>query len=211
MDVGDVMTAEVVAVREHDPVRTAAAALVAQRWSSAPVVDDDGLVVGVVSDADLLRVVATPARGFSSSHRWEVGDLMVPARTVRPSDHLGLAVALLIDQDARCLPVLDSDDELVGVVHRYDLLAVVGGHDPLARRGVLAALAQLSPAAPRPPWDVEVADGVALLRQRPGAQVSRAESDLAGVLARTVPGVVGVVLVPPGENVPASPDGETPR
>jgi len=210
VQVGDVMASELVVVQEGDPVHLAAAVLVAGRWSSAPVVDAQGLVVGVVGDEDLLGVVGARRDGRGPAHRWTVRDVMAPWTPVSPHDDLGLAVAVLTDRAVRCLPVLDDGGRLVGVVRRHDLLAVLGGQDPLARRGVLAALSTLCGDPPGSRWDVEVEDGVAVLRERPGARATRSEGELAAVLARTVPGVVGVVVVPAAGG-PAPPGTRAPR
>jgi hypothetical protein len=52
--VKDVMTTRVVAVRKNAPFKNIAALLTRYRVSAFPVLDDDGTVIGVVSEADLL-------------------------------------------------------------------------------------------------------------------------------------------------------------
>ena len=66
--VKDVMTTEVVAVRRETTFKELAAALRRYRVSALPVVDDAGLVLGVVSEADLLakEVLADP--GLVAEH-----------------------------------------------------------------------------------------------------------------------------------------------
>jgi hypothetical protein len=53
--VADVMTAKVVTVTAKTPFKDIAETLIAGGISAVPVVDDDGHVVGMVSEADLLR------------------------------------------------------------------------------------------------------------------------------------------------------------
>ncbi len=58
----DVMTPDPVTVRPEDSIGKVARILEEHRIKRAPVVDDQGRVVGIVSRADLLRALATAAR-----------------------------------------------------------------------------------------------------------------------------------------------------
>ena len=93
--VKDIMTTQVVAVRRGATFKEMAAALRRYRVSALPVVDDDGKVIGVVSEADMLakealadprhdRPAAAP-QGVRKAAGLTAGDLMThPAVTVRP-------------------------------------------------------------------------------------------------------------------------------
>jgi CBS domain-containing protein len=75
--VKDVMTTRVVAVRSDASYRGMATLLRAHRVSGLPVVDADGIVVGVASETDLLTKRAAAGR--------TARDLMAhPAVTTRP-------------------------------------------------------------------------------------------------------------------------------
>jgi CBS domain-containing protein len=52
---GDVMTTEVATVTPNTPVEEVARLLLERHISGAPVVDDDGRLVGIVSEGDLIR------------------------------------------------------------------------------------------------------------------------------------------------------------
>ena len=54
MTVGDVMTRSVVSVRSWTPLKEVAQLLIERRISGVPVVDDDGVLLGVVSEGDFL-------------------------------------------------------------------------------------------------------------------------------------------------------------
>jgi CBS domain-containing protein len=58
-----VMTTDVVTVGVPDPVEAAAVLMLRGRHSSLPVVDSDGRIVGVVSEADLLAEAPCNPRG----------------------------------------------------------------------------------------------------------------------------------------------------
>ena len=55
MNAADVMVSDVIVVRPQDTVRDAAAVLLERRISAAPVVTEDGRLVGIVSEGDLMR------------------------------------------------------------------------------------------------------------------------------------------------------------
>jgi CBS-domain-containing membrane protein len=136
----DLMSTQIVAVRRDATFKEMAATLRQYRISGFPVVDDDGKVIGVVSEADLLAKEALadgqpgiPGRIASVVHSKEVrkaggmtaGDLMThPAVTVRPDDSAEHAAKLMYTLQVKRLPVVDAGGYLVGIVSRADLLAV---------------------------------------------------------------------------------------
>jgi len=133
--VKDVMTTAVVAVRRGATFKEMAAALRRYRVSALPVVDADGKVIGVVSEADMLAKEALIDPGVIDGlmHHKEVrkaggltaGDLMThPAVTVRPGDSVEHAARLMYNLRIKRLPVVDAGGGLVGVISRTDLLAV---------------------------------------------------------------------------------------
>ena len=133
--VKDVMTTAVVVVRRGATFKEMAAALRRYRVSALPVVDADGKVIGVVSEADMLAKEALVDPGVIDElvHHKEVhkaggltaGDLMThPAVTVRPEDSVEHAARLMYNLRIKRLPVVDAGGGLVGVISRTDLLAV---------------------------------------------------------------------------------------
>jgi CBS domain-containing protein len=135
--VKDVMTTQVVAVRRGATFKEMAAALRRFRVSALPVVEADGKVIGVVSEADMLLDLID-----GLVHHQEVrkaadltaGDLMThPAVTVRPGDSVEHAARLMYSLRIKWLPVIDAGGGLVGVISRTDLLAVYDRPDQAVR------------------------------------------------------------------------------
>ncbi len=131
--VKDVMTTTVVVVRRGATFKEMAAALRRFRVSALPVVDADGKVIGVVSEADMLAKEVHRGVIDGLVHHKEVhkaggltaGDLMThPAVTVRPEDSVEHAARLMYTLRIKRLPVVDAGGGLVGVISRTDLLAV---------------------------------------------------------------------------------------
>lgn len=121
MQAQDVMNRAVITVRPHMPVDAAATLLVACGVTSAPVVTAEGVVRGMVSEADLLR-----ARPVDDAARQETtADVMTPQPvTVRPTDELADVAALLLDRGIRAVPVVDGE-RLVGILSRHDILSLI--------------------------------------------------------------------------------------
>ena len=138
--VKDVMSAEVVAVRRGASFKEMAASLRQYRVSAFPVIDDDGKVIGVVSEADLLarEALADGQAGIPGAvtgllyHKQReradaltAGDMMThPAVTVRPDDTVEHAARMMYTLRVKRLPVVDAGGHLIGIVSRSDVLAV---------------------------------------------------------------------------------------
>src|SRR6266851_5533331 len=133
--VKEVMTTRVIWVKKDATFREMAVALREHRISAFPVIDDDGKVIGVVSEADLLAKAALTHPGVLAGvvHHKEVrkaegltaGDLMTPsAVTVGPDDPVEHAARLMYSLRVKRLPVVNAGGGLVGLVSRTDVLAV---------------------------------------------------------------------------------------
>ncbi|MFI1518624.1 CBS domain-containing protein [Kitasatospora cineracea] len=145
--VGDVMGRALVAVGADAPFREVADLLRHWRTGSVPVLAGDGRVVGVVSEADLLRARDDRAAG-DPAHLTARRLMTAPAFVVHPDTALPDAARLVVDRRLHRLPVVDAEDRLVGSVHRRDLLAAAGRDAAdLADRVRFALLAAVHPGA----------------------------------------------------------------
>jgi CBS-domain-containing membrane protein len=149
--VADVMTENVTPLKASAPFKEIAALLCEQRVSAFPVAGDDGIVIGVVSEADLMPKEALEAgydrhTGLSALlHRGELAkargvtaaDLMsTPAITIRPFDFVSYAAHIMYERRIRCLPVVGRDGRLAGMISRADVLKVYGRADDDIRREI---------------------------------------------------------------------------
>lgn len=149
--VRDVMTTDVVTFSPSDTVEAAARALSERSLGGAPVVDEDGLVIGLLEDDDLIvqdtrlhfpTVISvfgaylelpSSLRHFESDLRKAVGatvsDVMdADAPTCGPDDTLETVATSLHDRNSSRMAVVDDDGRLLGIVSRGDLVrAIVGG------------------------------------------------------------------------------------
>jgi CBS-domain-containing membrane protein len=119
-----------------------ATALRENRVSAFPVIDDDGKVIGVVSEADMLarKVLSTGMLHRGEQEKAEgltAGDLMThPAITVSPEDSVEVAARLMYTLQVKRLPVIDSSGWLAGIISRTDVLATFDRSDEEIRKEV---------------------------------------------------------------------------
>ncbi|HZC99632.1 MAG TPA: CBS domain-containing protein [Actinomycetes bacterium] len=201
--VEDVMTTEVVTVRRQEPFKSIVRLLEECRISAVPVVDDRGVVIGVVSEADLLAKERYPhgraglstvegLRNRTALHKAKgvtAAELMSsPPVTVQLGSTVGEAARLCAGAGVKRLPVVDGRGRLVGVVTRTDLLKVFMRQDEEIRREVAELIHPGVWASPLA-VDVTVADGVVTLR----GQVQR--RSFVAVITRMAEAVDGVVKV----------------
>ena len=134
--VADVMTRTVVVVPGSAPFKQVVRAMREYRVSALPVTDPDGLIVGVVSEADMILredpAVLEPHFFEGHTRRDErrkaealvARDLMTaPPVTVGPQASVADAARLMHERRVKRLPVVDLEGRIVGIVSRMDLLA----------------------------------------------------------------------------------------
>jgi len=201
--VKDVMSALPVSVSKTASFREIVAKLRECRVSAFPVLDADGKVIGVVSEADLLvkeAVADEPnvAWGLLAgivhhAARAKAGgvtaaDLMTsPAVTVGPGETVERAARLMYDRKIKRLPVVDPAGRPIGIISRTDVLAVFDRTDAEIREEIMS---QVITGRSEPSWySVVVKDGIVTLEGTPET-ISIGHDVLARV--RHVEGVVAV-------------------
>ncbi|MEQ4725895.1 CBS domain-containing protein [Nonomuraea sp. B19D2] len=194
MLVREVMSSPAVTVRCTDPVRRAIRTLYGHNITAAPVVDDRDRLVGVVSELDLLRGEFEPdpratVRPVPAAHEpppRRVMDVMTPhVVTVTDTTDVTTAIDFMVRKHVKSLPVLRGQ-EIVGMVSRRDLMAMLARPDDDLCKAVIVALREHYPLGPS--WEVTVRDGVAELSGPPHEHAER----IADLLACTVPGIVRI-------------------
>jgi CBS domain-containing protein len=144
------MTTEVVSVAPDTPIRDIAALLLAHHISAVPVVDAAGMVIGMVSEGDLIGRsaaereerrdwwLALVAEGedlnsdflasLRSPDRTACDVMSAPVVRVTEGTDVSEIAALLAQYRIKRMPVV-RDDKIVGIVSRADLLRVLVGEE----------------------------------------------------------------------------------
>jgi predicted transcriptional regulator len=160
-EVKDIMTTRVIWVKKDATFREMAVALRKHRVSAFPVVDEDGMVIGLVSEADLLTKEALDGESgvFSSLlHRRDqakargvtAGDLMTAAVVaVRPDDTVEYAAKLMYDRRVKRLPVTDAAGPGTGIFLDVRLSRLVAAADDAIAAAQAGDFTQLRRHLPR--------------------------------------------------------------
>ena len=125
--VADVMTIDPVTVGPDASIETAERFLRVNQISGLPVVDDDGALLGVISQTDLL-LAGSPSIGAALRNRpngLRVGELMSsPALTVSLTTAIHDAACRMRDARVHRLVVVDDGDHPVGVLSAMDFVTL---------------------------------------------------------------------------------------
>lgn len=137
------MTRKVISVAPETPIVDAAKLMLKNHVSGLPVVDDEGAIVGIISEGDFLRraEIGTPrkrgrllaflfgwgvtAEDYVHEHGRKVSEIMTTSpKTVGEDATLEDIVALMQQNNIKRVPVV-RDGKLVGMVSRSNLLGAV--------------------------------------------------------------------------------------
>jgi CBS domain-containing protein len=201
--VKEVMTRDVVTVRPNAPLADVMDLLIGKLFKAAPVVDEHGTVVGIISDGDLLERGGVPQRLALAEH---LDEAMLSAQlaelrqggktaadvmsreviTVREDTSLAHVAQLMTDRKLKRLPVVDAAGQLTGILSRVDILRTVsetkpsrGGTRPLPTAGHTVA----DVMEPEVPAVKEDADLVEIVNVMVATEVKRiVVLDSAGVV-----------------------------
>jgi len=202
--VKDLMTPQVVTIGPATPFKEIVARLANHRVSAVPVVDDDGLVLGVVSEADLLLKEEFPDPDADIPLFWTkrrrlerdraaattARDLMsIAVVSIAPDATVAEAARRMHTAGVKRLPVLDEGGRLVGILSRADLLKVFNRPDQAIRREIMDEVIVGEFMMDPNRFFIHVTDGVVVLQGR----VER--RSLLPSLVRAVHSVEGVVRV----------------
>lgn len=144
MLIKDIMTPDVMTVREDDTVEKCANLLSTHDLSGLPVVDKNNQVTGIITEGDLIRRasrIKAPAflellggiiyledpnkfiddvkRSMSHTVKNVMSD---DVTTIHSDVEVEAAATLLVRKKIKRLPVVDEQEKLIGIVSRKDIM-----------------------------------------------------------------------------------------
>jgi len=125
MQAKDVMSDGVMSVNARATLLEAARLLVNAGVSAMPVIDDQGTMVGILSEADLIRGIAAqadPGKAIADAKARHVAEIMIKdVVTAGEETNLSDIASLMLSRSIKRVPIL-RDGSVVGVVSRVDIL-----------------------------------------------------------------------------------------
>ncbi|HEX6548497.1 MAG TPA: CBS domain-containing protein [Candidatus Dormibacteraeota bacterium] len=110
--VKQVMNRKVISFRPETPVDEIAKTLSKKKITGAPVMGEDGAVVGIVSEIDVVTKRGATAQDIMSPHVISIGE----------DTGIVEAAGLLAGERIRRVPVLGAQGKMVGILSRSDVL-----------------------------------------------------------------------------------------
>jgi len=129
MQVSELMTADPIVVSSDDSIVTAIDLMHEHNIRHLPVIDDEGTLVGMLSDRDARSVYLPYLREPEAPEggRRRLGEPVLTFMTSPPiavdiESDASLAAEMMIEHRVGSLPVVDADGALVGILSYVDLL-----------------------------------------------------------------------------------------
>jgi len=123
----DVMSTELLCIREGTTIGEALKMLMDHRITGMPVVDKEGKMVGVVSEYDIIAQLS-PHLTSKNDMKSELFRAPVKfsrkVKSVKESTSLSTVVKSFVNKNYRRLPVVNEHGVLVGMITRRDLMRV---------------------------------------------------------------------------------------
>lgn len=132
MKISQFMTAKVITTKPDEGIRKTFFRMRQHNVRHLPVIDDDGSLVGIISDRDLRRPdwvdeTLDVAHAYQLNDNLVVGDLMTPnVIYLHTYDTIDKAVEIFIERRFGAVPVLNKNEEIVGILSAHDLLKAFG-------------------------------------------------------------------------------------
>ena len=128
--VADIMTRDPVSIDRELRITTALEIMTANNVRRLPVVSSTGRVIGVISKNDILIALPREHGGLATT----VADVPYVKEvmndyvyTIGPDDTIARAAQMMVNHKISCLPVLDENRKMIGIVTESDIFKFVAG------------------------------------------------------------------------------------
>lgn len=117
----DIMNRSVITIGENEEIQTAAKKLLKGETNHLPVVNDQGVLVGIVTTFDISKAVANPGKAQL------VRDIMkTKVVTTTPDEAVDIAIRKLEQHNISGLPVVDKNNRVIAILTAIDLGKLLG-------------------------------------------------------------------------------------
>ena len=160
MQVVDLMTTEVITVSPETGIRDAARLMFRNRVSGLPVVSPAGTLIGIITEADFLRLEVERQEGGSELGENVGGVMSSGVVTTDPDTSIYEAAKIMTFQDIKRLPVVDEEQHLLGIISRADIVSIFTRPDDIIEDEIREDLIRRVLFVDPDQLDVTVSNGV---------------------------------------------------
>ncbi|HFQ94943.1 MAG TPA: CBS domain-containing protein [Anaerolineae bacterium] len=127
----DVMTSPAVTIRWDATVLEASALMEERNIRRLPVVDEENVLIGIISDGDVREALSiynltNPYAPDQDEILLAVDEIMsAPVHAVGPEEHLRQVIRLMLDHKIGGVPVVDAQHHPVGVITESDIFRLI--------------------------------------------------------------------------------------
>jgi CBS domain-containing protein len=114
-----IMSTELVTVTADVPIYDAVRTIVRKGLTALPVVGPDNKLIGIISEKDVLRVMANDRTGTVENYM--TTDLF----TMKPDADIDDVAKALVENSFRRVPIVDDQGRILGVISRRDLVKFI--------------------------------------------------------------------------------------
>lgn len=128
----EVMTIPVITIDHEAQFHEVADKMREHRLRHLPVVDKDKKILGVISERDMYKLISPKRREDGTSY-YDPAELdgfilkqvmTTPVITAGPKDSLKVAIQIFVEGKYGCLPIVDQDKKVLGVLTQFDFLII---------------------------------------------------------------------------------------
>ena len=190
MRVVDLMTSDVITASPDTPIKAAARLMVRNKVSGLPVVDENTKVVGIITEADFLRLEVAREEAEDPKPVERVEQVMNRSvLTITPDATVTEAARIMVVNDINRLPVTDTNGRSLGIISRLDVVAAFTRPDEIIEDEIREDLLRRVLFVDPDDISVDVTNGVVTFSGEIG---TRNEARLLAELARRLDGVIKV-------------------
>jgi CBS-domain-containing membrane protein len=160
MQVVDLMTTDVITVSPETGIRDAARLMFRNRVSGLPVVSPAGTLIGIITEADFLRLEVERQEGGSDLGEDVGGVMSSGVVTTDPDTSIYEAAKIMTFQDIKRLPVVDEEQHLLGIISRADIVSIFTRPDDIIEDEIREDLIRRVLFVDPDQLDVAVSNGV---------------------------------------------------
>jgi CBS domain-containing protein len=120
-EIKEIMERNVITLSNKDSFEYAVELMFEKRVGGCPIVDEDGIVVGIITERDILEYLATTKRVDGIAEDFMTKNVV----TLRPKDTIETAMKTMISKRFRRLPVIENG-VLLGLITAREILAYFG-------------------------------------------------------------------------------------